>query len=144
MFSKACEHGIKAIIYIASQSMQGNRVKINEVSRHTGTPEAFTAKILGKLCQKQILHSIKGPFGGFEMDNKQIHKTYIADIVKALDGDNLFNGCALGLKTCNHISPCPMHNNFVKIRTELKEMMENSTVYEFAEGIIAGESILVR
>ena len=31
MFSKACEHGIKAIIYIATQSMDGKRVKIGDV-----------------------------------------------------------------------------------------------------------------
>jgi len=144
MFSKACEYGIKALIYVATQSLEGNRVKITEVSEHTGTPEAFTAKILGLLNKNNILHSVKGPFGGFEMDDNQIHHTSLADIVKAIDGDEIFIGCALGLKECNALKPCPMHFSFVKIRTDLKTMLENTTIYDLAIGLIAGESMLLR
>ena len=144
MFSKACEHGIKAIIYIATQSLDGNRVKITEVSEHTGTPEAFTAKVLGLLTKHNVLHSIKGPFGGFEMDHVQIHQTTLSQIVKAVDGDEIFMGCGLGLKECNALKPCPMHNSFVKIRTDLKDMLKSTTVYQLAVGLISGESILIR
>lgn len=144
MFSKACEHGIKAIIYIATQSLEGNRVKITEVSEHTGTPEAFTAKVLGLLTKHNVLHSIKGPFGGFEMDHDQIHQTTLSQIVKAVDGDEIFMGCGLGLKECNALKPCPMHNSFVKIRTDLKDMLESTTAYQLAVGLISGESILIR
>jgi len=144
MISKACEHGIKAIIYIATQSLEGNRVKITEVSEHTGTPEAFTAKVLGLLTKHNVLHSIKGPFGGFEMDHDQIHQTTLSQIVKAVDGDEIFMGCGLGLKECNALKPCPMHNSFVKIRTDLKDMLESTTVYQLAVGLISGESILIR
>ncbi|HRH66655.1 MAG TPA: transcriptional regulator, partial [Bacteroidia bacterium] len=31
MFSKACEYGIKSIIYIASRSLQNERVKIGDI-----------------------------------------------------------------------------------------------------------------
>lgn len=144
MFSKAAEHGIKAIIYIATQSMEGKRVKIGEVSEHTETPEAFTAKVLGTLTKHDILQSIKGPYGGFEMTAKQIEHVKVADIVKALDGDNIFTGCALGLTACNHKNPCPMHERFVSIRRELKSMMESTTIQDLATGLIAGESVLIR
>ena len=144
MFSKACEHGIKAVTYIATQSMEGNRVKIGAVSKHTGTPEAFTAKVLGLLAKCKILYSIKGPFGGFEMDSLQIRNTTLAEIVRSVDGDKVFTGCALGLKECNSMKPCPMHYNFVKIRTDLKIMLENTTVHDLAKGLITGESMLVR
>lgn len=144
MFSKACEHGLKAMIYIASKSMEGERVKIGEVSEHTGTPEAFTAKVLSTLSRHELLHSIKGPYGGFEMDQQQMHQVRLADIVSAIDGDKLFEGCALGLTTCNEDKPCPMHNSFVQIRTDLKNMMESTSIYDLATGLISGESILIR
>ena len=57
MFSKACEHGIKAIIYIATQSIEGRRVKIGDVAEHSGSPEAFTAKVLGALTKHKIVNS---------------------------------------------------------------------------------------
>ncbi|MVZ60513.1 RrF2 family transcriptional regulator [Sphingobacterium humi] len=142
MFSKACEHGLKAILYIATQSMDGKRVKIGEVAEHTATPEAFTAKVLGTLTKFNILKSVKGPYGGFEMSEEQIHGVRLADIVKAIDGEELFIGCALGLRECNAKRPCPMHHRFVEIRKELKSMMESSTVYDLATDVIAGESVL--
>jgi DNA-binding IscR family transcriptional regulator len=33
MFSKACEYGIRAILYIAAQSLQGNCVVLPEIAR---------------------------------------------------------------------------------------------------------------
>ena len=68
MFSKACEHGIKAIIYIATQSMDGKRVKIGDVVENSGSPEAFTAKVLGSLTKYHIVNSYTGPNGGFFID----------------------------------------------------------------------------
>ena len=141
MFSKACEHGLKAILYIATQSMDGKRVKIGEVAEHTATPEAFTAKVLGTLTKFNILKSVKGPDGGFEMSEEQIHGYDLPISSKPLMA-KLFIGCALGLRECNAKRPCPMHHRFVEIRKELKSMMESSTVYDLATDVIAGESVL--
>src|SRR5690554_4496736 len=68
MFSKSCEYGIKAILYIATQSIEGYRVKIGDIAENSGSPEAFTAKIMGTLARHNIVNSLKGPYGGFEID----------------------------------------------------------------------------
>src|SRR5690625_1286061 len=75
MFSKACTYGISAVIYIATQSLDGKRLKIHDVATYSGSPEAFTAKILGKLNKAEIINSYKGPHGGFEMDIQKIQST---------------------------------------------------------------------
>lgn len=31
----------------------------------------------------------------------------LADIVRAIDGDQIFNGCGLGFQQCNAQNPCP-------------------------------------
>ena len=49
MFSKTCEYGIKAVLYIASQSLENKRVKIGDIVQNIDSPEAFTSKILGVL-----------------------------------------------------------------------------------------------
>lgn len=144
MFSKACEHGIKAIIYIATQSIDGLRVKIGDVSTKTGTPEAYTSKILSSLTKHQVVHSLTGPHGGFVMDLEMMKQIKISQIVFAIDGDNIYNGCALGLSECDHTQPCPLHENFLKIREDLKSMLENTSVYDLATKFKAGETILIR
>lgn len=144
MFSKACQHGIKAVIYIATQSLEGNRVKIGDVSENTGTPEAFTAKILGTLNKHDIVRSVKGPYGGFEIDVNRMKQLNVSDIVYAIDGDSIYNGCALGLSECNPLEPCLMHENFVKVRNNLKTMLHTTTIYDLATKLKSGISILIR
>lgn len=43
-FLKACEYGIRASIYIASQTQIGNRVSLVDVVKKIESPEAFTSK----------------------------------------------------------------------------------------------------
>jgi len=144
MFSKACTYGIRAVIYIATQSLDGKRVKIQDVATNSGSPEAFTAKILGKLNKAEIINSYKGPQGGFEMDTQKIQSTKLEEIVYAIDGDSIYNGCALGLSECDASDPCPMHNKFFQIREELKDMLGTTTVFELAFGLKSGKSTLLR
>lgn len=144
MFSKACEYGVKAVIYIATRSLDGQRVKIADVANNSGSPEAFTAKILGKLTKAGIINSYKGPNGGFEIDKEKIESIKIAEIVFVLDGDSIYNGCALGLSACDANAPCPMHDKFVNIREELKTMLGTTTIYELATELKSGKSTLLR
>jgi len=144
MFSKACEHGIKAIIYIATQSIEGRRVKIGDVAEHSGSPEAFTAKVLGALTKHKIVNSHTGPYGGFDIDIKRMKQIKVIDIVQAIDGDSIFNGCGLGFVECSNTQPCPMHEKFVKVRSEIKKMLTSATVHDLALGLKSGKTVLMR
>jgi Rrf2 family transcriptional regulator, iron-sulfur cluster assembly transcription factor len=144
MFSKSCEYGIKAIIYIATKSLDGERVKIGEVSAQINAPEAFTAKILTSLIKKDILEAKTGPYGGFLMDLNHVSKIKVSEIVAAIDGDSIYNGCGLGLEECNSNRPCPMHDKFIKIREELRQMLETTSVLDLATGLKSGKTILIR
>ena len=144
MFSKACEYGIRASIYIAEQSMLGKRVNQKEISKAIDSPEAFTAKILQQLSKNNLVHSEKGPSGGFTMDNQTIDKMKLSHIVFAIDGDEVYKGCGLGLKKCNEKKPCPAHDKFKIVRDELKKMLETTTVKELTFGLKDGYTFLKR
>src|SRR5690606_18543521 len=144
MFSKACQYGIKATVYIASQSELGNRISLKDIAYKINSPEAFTAKILHQLAKKDILTSLKGPTGGFEIPKGRSKNLTLADIVAAIDGDSIYVGCALGLESCDENQPCPMHHKFVSIREDLKDMLEKTSLYELALGLDVGISFLKR
>ena len=139
MFSKACEYGIRASIYIAKQSLLNRKVNLKEVSEAIESPTAYTSKILQKLSRNKIINSDKGPTGGFSMDKRELEKVKLSCIVFAIDGANIYNGCGLGLKKCNEKMPCPVHNQFKAIRDELKKMLETTTikslVVDFEKGL---------
>ena len=144
MFSKACEYGIKAILYIATQSMQDKRVNLKDIAKEINTPEAFTAKILQQLARHRIVDSVKGPHGGFQIERDNLHKVKLSEIVSAIDGDNIYRGCGLGLEQCNAKKPCPLHDKFVGIRNDLRKMLESTSLYELATGLEVGLTFLVR
>ncbi|EGV44302.1 Rrf2 family transcriptional regulator [Bizionia argentinensis JUB59] len=142
MFSKACEYGIKASIFIALNSYHGKRVSLKAIAKEVASPEAFTAKILQDLVRHDIINSVKGAHGGFEIEKNDISSIKLEHIVRAIDGDKIYSGCGLGLQTCDENHPCPVHDKFVDIRNGLKQMLETTNLEELALDIKSGISFL--
>lgn len=144
MFSKACEYAIKSVTFIASESLNGNRVNLDDISKSAGSPRAFTAKVLRKLTLAKIVQAYKGPNGGTEISQERMKEIKLKDIVFAIDGDSVYAACAMGLAECNDNRPCPMHHKFFKVRKELKEMLEGTSVYELAQKFKSGDAVLIQ
>ena len=144
MFSKTCEYGIKATLYVAHQSLLNNRTSLKDIAKAIDSPEAFTAKILQILSKNGILKSTTGPTGGFEIEKENREMIKLSDIVFAIDGNELYKGCGLGLKECNSLKPCPLHDKFMSIRDDLKQMLETTSIEELANGLNSGLSFLKR
>lgn len=132
MFSKSCEYGLRAIIFIAEKSRKKEKVGITAISEAIDSPQAFTAKILQQLTKNNIIHSIKGPTGGFEIDENNMKKITLSKVVSTIDGEAIYKGCGLGLKNCNEKAPCPLHFKFIAIREELRKMLESTTLFALA------------
>lgn len=132
MFSKACEYAIRATIYIVDKSTQQERVSLKDIAQEIDSPVAFTAKILQQLANHGIIDSVKGKSGGYEINARQLKNIRLADIVKAIDGEDVFTTCGLGLKACSEEHPCPIHKKFKKIRVALRDMLENTSIQELS------------
>lgn len=144
MFSKACEYGIRAVVYIAHKSLDGQRVSLKEIADAIDSPVAFTAKILQQLSRNGLVDSVKGASGGFEMNKGQIREVRLADIVTVVDGNRVYEGCGLGLKKCNEQKPCPVHWEFVEVRDRLKALLESTSIHDMTLGVGTGVSYLKR
>ena len=142
MFSKSCNYAIKASIFIAKYSLENNKVGFVDVAKEIDSPQAFTAKILQALVKAGIIDSVKGVNGGFYIPLRRISSTFLVQIVDAIDGDNVFRGCGLGLKQCDENHPCPVHDKFKSIRDELAQMLHTTNLEELALGIKSGETFL--
>lgn len=134
MFSKTCEYAIRAMIFIAQKTKEGDRVGIKDISTGIDSPEHFIAKILQELSRKGLVQSIKGPNGGFYLDRTSLKRS-LADIVEAVDGDKVFTGCGIGLKQCSESQPCPIHHEFKKIREDLYKMLNKAKIGIFNEDL---------
>ncbi len=144
MFSKACEYAIRATLFVAVASLEGRRSGLKDIAGKIDSPVAFTAKVLQQLARNNIIGSVKGPSGGFEISRKKMETTKLSQIVKTVDGDTVYTGCVLGLRACSDSHPCPAHHKFVEIRDGLRMMLESTSIYELAVGLKNGNGFLKR
>lgn len=143
MFSKTCEYAIRASIFIATQSYQNKRATIKDIAEKINSPQSFTAKILQILVKNNIVQSLKGIGGGFEIPKDAIKDITLAQIVIAIDGDGIYKNCGLGVNHCSEKHPCPLYKKFLGIRSEIASMLVNTNLEELALGINSGESFLI-
>lgn len=132
---------MRAVFFISQKSQQGNKTGIKEIAEGIDSPEHFLAKILQKLSREGIIQSSKGPNGGFFLDSTNFSRP-LADIVAAIEGDQIFVGCGMGLSYCSEENPCPLHQEFKKVRDQLIRMLHTTTIGQFNEELIQGQMTL--
>ena len=135
LLSKSCEYAIRAAVYIAYKSQKNEKPGILEVSEAIGSPMHFTGKILQMMTRKQVISSNKGPHGGYYIEKDQ--PLFLIDIIRAIDGGELFTTCVMGLQTCSDLKPCPMHAQIKPLKEQLliefSKKSVNEMVYEYEQ-----------
>jgi Rrf2 family iron-sulfur cluster assembly transcriptional regulator len=146
MISNTCKYGLRAVIYVALHSNGQEKLGIKKISEDLDLPGPFLGKIMQLLAKHKILHSIKGPNGGFSLA-KPANEITLYDIVHIIDGVDLFNDCLIGIKICEnnpaHQELCPFHEKSHHVRDELKLLFKSQTVGDFANGIKSADEILM-
>lgn len=137
MFSKACEYGLRATIYIAQKTNEEKRIGIEEIAKAIDSPVHFTGKILQSLTRAQVVSSIKGPNGGFFITPKQRQLSLIA-VLHAFDEDTVLKKCVLGLKECSEAKPCPMHRQYKLIKQQLIMLFESKVINDLSSDLDKG------
>ena len=133
MLSSTCRYGIRAVIYLASQPVANGKTGIKQISVALGLPQPFLAKILQQLAKQKILSSSKGPHGGFNLV-KNPRDITLLEIVRTIDGENLFTDCVMHNGSCESVGEdkknCPLHQDYEKIRADLIKLFGNKTIYD--------------
>lgn len=137
MFSKTCEYGLKACVFIAIDSEQGHKLGIKDIADKIGTPMYFTGKILQQLVKAKLIKSSKGPHGGFYLP-QTAKPIPVISILEVLGCDGFFHQCALGLDHCSDRHPCPIHSDFKPFREGLYQLLVRTTVQQLATEIREG------
>ena len=131
IFSKKCELGLQAVLFL---SIKKEKVifKAEEVSEELKVPKEFVSKVLQILTDSGIVGSKKGKNGGFYLA-KRPSQIKLIDIVKAIDGLDVFNNCVLGFPGCSVSVPCPVHDKWGKLRDEAFKMLSEETLEQLKE-----------
>ncbi len=134
ILSKTCSYAIRAFIYVANNGDGRAFVPIQEVSRSLGISFHFLTRILRTLSARGLLVSSKGAQGGVAL-GRPAGDIRVIDIVRAIEGEDFFDRCILGLDECSDIDPCPLHAEWVRYREKLQAFFQATTMAELSEGV---------
>ncbi len=142
MISKACRHAIRAVVYLGSEAVSGAPVKTADIALAIDAPAPFTAKLLQKLVLGGIVRSARGLGGGFYIPAEELGHISLLQVVYAIDGEDIFKHCGLGLRECSNREPCPLHGTFRSIRRELKDELRKRSLKELVQELRKGKTHL--
>ena len=131
MLSATCKYGIRAVIFIASRPDPKINTGLRQIADELKIPQPYLAKILQTLSRKKILHSCKGPHGGFYL-LVPAGKLTLMNIIEAFDGGDFFDSCYVTGERCNFDKPddgvCILHNDLRKEKEHLANFFSSKTI----------------
>src|SRR5947209_1393799 len=82
--TRASSYALHAVVYMAGQK-QDRPVASHHIAHARGIPERFLLKVLKPLVSARVLHSVKGPNGGYRLARPAKDITML-EILEAVDG----------------------------------------------------------
>lgn len=141
MLARSTEYAIRALVYIQLQNWMRKRPGVIEIAREIEAPQAYSAKILQTLTRHRLVHSMKGRGGGFFF-NDGTSNTTLYDVILVMEGDACFKKCGFGLKFCNEIKPCPLHERYIVVRNEFLNIAKTESIQSISRKIMEGKAYL--
>jgi Rrf2 family protein len=82
--TRASSYALHAVVHMAAQK-QNKPTASHHIAKARGIPERFLLKVLKPLVAARVLHSIKGPNGGYRLARSASDLTML-EVVEAVDG----------------------------------------------------------
>jgi Rrf2 family protein len=143
LLSKSCEYGLRAMLYLSARTesektdaAEGGPSgpvhayrSLQTVSDDLGIGPSYLTKVCQKLNEAGLLTSKRGRGGGIAL-TRPPDAISLYEIVVAIDGDDLFEECVLGLPGCGEAEPCPLHDHWTEERERMRTTFQNTTLAE--------------
>jgi Rrf2 family protein len=141
MLSKSCIYALRSLVFVAHSASCTSKIGIKEIAKELDLPIHYLGKILQQLTKNEIIQSIKGPNGGFYIDENS-QKIKLITIIEVFDGLDFFNSCGLGLKECSEEHPCPLHDDFKIYREGLLDLFSSKSISDMVSKIEDGDAFI--
>lgn len=132
IFSKSFGYSLRGVLFVALRE-DGLPVQLGEMAEALDVPRHFMGKIMKRLVKRGVLSSLKGPTGGFFINETTLARP-LMDIYQITDHPEELEQCVLSRGPCNPEHPCRLHDKVVQMKTPLNEMLYRTTIGELLDG----------
>ena len=141
MLSKSCIYALRSIVFLAYNASIDSKIGIKKIAEELDLPSHYTGKILQQLTKNKIIQSVKGPNGGFYL-NEESQEIKLIKVIEVIDGLDFFTNCGLGLKECSEDHPCPLHYDFKIYRDGLWDLFNSKSILNLVSKIEDGNAFI--
>jgi len=127
VFSKTFGYALRGVLYVALTNEVKPRVQLEEIAIQLSVPRHFLGKVMKKLVKEGVLISIKGPYGGFSV-NETTLKIPLLRLIEITGEPEEFGSCVLRLRKCNAQNPCPMHFQIETLRRQWQSLLASTKI----------------
>jgi Rrf2 family protein len=133
MLTNKGKYGLKAMVHLAGAD-RAAPVPVGVIAAENDIPRKFLDAILADLRHAGLLHSRKGPAGGYALARPASEIT-LGDIVRALDGPLAPIGCASrtayrACADCGDVAACPVRLAMLEVRDAMSAVLDRRTLAE--------------
>jgi Rrf2 family protein len=135
--SRSADYALRAMIYLARSG--GTRfITLNEIAMQMRTPPFLLARLMQRLVHGQLVASLKGHHGGFQLllEPRQITA---GRIVNLIDGPFVMFDCT-GQSECGLKDACCVVDMFARAERALQEVFASVTLEQLAHASPAWRS----
>ena len=125
LLPQTAEYALRAVIHIAREQT-GGLVRANEMATRLGIPPNYLAKTLHQLARAGVLHSTRGPTGGFRLAGPASALTL--ERVIAPFADTGARRCLIADRPCGGDQACPVHERWRHVSGPLHAFFGGTTV----------------
>lgn len=126
MISITAEYALRAVVFLARGPQQAWTTK--EVADATRISVSYLSKVLQALVRAEIVRSVRGIYGGYQMDASPAELT-VLDIINSVDPIRRIRQCPLGLDE-HHTRLCPLHRRLDETIAQSERALAETSVAE--------------
>ena len=124
-FSKTTAYALQTLEFLARNEKE--QFSAADLHRRLNIPRQYLRQLLTSLSKSGFIHSTRGRHGGFAL-NRASDKIFIADIIDAVEGMDVFGRCIIGLAECPFDGACAMHDAWQAARAGMVNVLKNTSL----------------
>ena len=132
IFSRSTQYAIQALVRIVEED-EREYLTAGKLSEDLDIPNEFLSKLFQRLTKNGFLESRKGPGGGFKLA-REPETIDLYEIVEMFEGPSPLSECVFDGEKCSaKKQPCPLHEEWSKIREQIIDFTKRNNLSELAE-----------
>jgi len=131
MLTRKGKYGLKAMIALAKADSD-TPVLIGDIAEQEAIPKKFLENILLALKHRGLVHSRKGPGGGYQLGRRP-DEISVGDIIRTLDGPLALVSCVsqtayAPCEECVTEKECAVRRIFQQVRDQTAKILDGTTL----------------